>query len=208
MTRPRSTRAAAPRRRARSLNALALQLSALALSFTLVALFVVTSSRAAFVTQTSNPGTNTVNAAGIDLTDNDNDAVMFNVSNLVPGVNEDRCIEVTYTGTVNPQAVRLYTSAAPTGSLATYLNLTIDIGADASGAYSGCGGFSSTGNLYTGTLAAFNTARTNWGNGLTTWDPAGTGETRTFRFRISVQDNALAEGQSATNFGFQWETQS
>ena len=46
---PRSRRASGRRRRRFSLNGLAIQLSAFALSFTLVALLVVTGSQAAFV---------------------------------------------------------------------------------------------------------------------------------------------------------------
>ncbi len=65
-----------PRRRGRSLNALALQLSAVALAFILVALLVVTSSQAAFVAQNDNT-TNQVSSASIDLADNDEAAAMF-----------------------------------------------------------------------------------------------------------------------------------
>ena len=38
-------------------------------------------------------------------------------------------LPVTYTGTVDPTAVLLYSSGAPTGTLAPYLNLTVDVGA-------------------------------------------------------------------------------
>ncbi len=61
-------------------------------------------------------------------------------------------------------------------------------------------------NVYTGTLGGFATAHPNFDNGRsTTWDPTGTGQTRTFRFTLSVQDVPAAEGQSTT-FGFSWET--
>ena len=120
----------AVRARRRSLNGLALQLAAVALSFILIALLVVTSSRAAFVAQNDNV-TNQVTAAAVDLTDNDAGTAMFaNVTGLMPGTDVDRCIDVTYTGTVDPTAVLLYANAAPTGTLAPYLNLTIDVGAD------------------------------------------------------------------------------
>src|SRR5215211_7311665 len=128
-TRPLSSSTGhAQSRRGRSLNSRVIQLSAFALSFILIALLVVTSSRAAFVAQNDNVA-NTVTSASIDLTDNDNAAAMFNVSGLMPGVNETRCITVTYTGTVNPTAVRLYRSAVPSNDLAPYLNLTIESGA-------------------------------------------------------------------------------
>ena len=196
---------AATRPARRSLNALALQLAAVALSFILIALLVVTSSRAAFVAQNDNV-TNQVTAAAVDLTDNDSSTAMFNnVTGLMPGSNVDRCIDVTYTGTVDPTAVLLYINSAPTGTLAPYLNLTIDIGADTADAFRTCTAFVSSSTLYNGTLSDFATNRASYATGLSTWDPVGTGETRTFRFRVSVQDNAAAEGLTST-FGFSWET--
>jgi hypothetical protein len=196
---------APPRRGRRSLNALALQLAAVALSFILIALLVVTSSRAAFVAQNENV-TNQVTAAAVDLTDNDSTTAMFNnVTGLLPGVNEDRCIDVTYSGSVNPTAVLLYINAPPTGTLGPYLNLTIDIGTDTADPFRTCGTFVSSATLYSGTLADFATNRGSYVTGLSTWDPAGGGETRTFRFRVAVQNDPAAEGLTTT-FGFSWET--
>jgi hypothetical protein len=201
----RSTTVHVHRRRGRSLNALALQLSALALAFILVALLVVTSSRQAFVAQNDN-ATNQVSSATVDLADNDASTAMFaNVTGLLPGANTDRCIDVTYTGSVDPTAVLLYASAAPTGTLAPYLDLTIDIGANTPDAFGTCTSFVSSSTLYSGTLAAFATARAGYATGLSTWDPSGSPETRTFRFRLSVQDTPAAEGLTTT-FGFSWET--
>jgi hypothetical protein len=197
--------AAPARRGGRSLNGLALQLAAVALSFILIALLVVTSSRQAFVAQNDNVS-NQVTAAAVDLTDNDSSTAMFaNVTGLMPGTNVDRCIDVTYTGSVDPTAVLLYINAAPTGTLGPYLNLTIDIGADTADPYRTCTGFSSSSTLYTGTLADFVTNRGSYATGLSTWDPVGSPETRTFRFRLSVQNDPNAEGLTAT-FGFSWET--
>jgi hypothetical protein len=192
-----------PRRRSR--NALVIQLAAVALSFILIALLVVTSSRAAFVAQNDNV-TNQVTAASIDLTDNDAGTAMFaNVTGLMPATNVDRCIDVTYTGTVDPTAVLLYANAAPTGTLAPYLDLTIDIGADTADPFRTCTAFTASANVYTGTLSAFASSHADYATGLSTWNPVGSPETRTFRFRISVQDNAAAEGLTST-FGFSWQT--
>lgn len=189
----------------RSLNGLALQLCAVALSFILVALLVVTSSRAAFNAQTEN-SPNQVSTAAIDLTDNDAGTAMFaNVTGLLPGPTVDRCIDVIYTGTVNPTAVLLYATSAPSGGLSAYLNLTVDVGPDTADGFGTCTSFTSTATLYTGTLAGFATAHSGYGTGLSTWDPVGSPETRTFRFRVSVQDDQAAEGQTST-FGFTWET--
>ena len=196
----------APARRGRrSVQALALQLAAVALSFILIALLVVTSSRQAFVAQNDNLS-NQVTAAAVDLTDDDSSTAMFaNVTGLTPGSNTDRCIDVTYTGSVDPTAVLLYINAAPTGTLGTYLNLTIDIGADTADAYRDCTNFVSSATLYNGTLSSFASTYTGYASGLSTWDPAGSPETRTFRFRLSVQNDPAAEGLTSS-FGFSWET--
>jgi hypothetical protein len=195
----------ARRRGGRSLNALALQMGGLALAFILVALLVVTSSRAAFVAQNDN-STNQVTSAAIALSDNDSGTAMFaNVTGLMPGTNVDRCIDVTYTGTVDPTAVLLYISGAPTGTLSPYLNLTIDVGVDTADAFRTCTAFVSSATVYTGTLANFATTYGGYATGATTWDPVGSPETRTFRFRLAVQDNAAAAGLTST-FGFSWET--
>jgi hypothetical protein len=198
--------AAARRRGGRSLNSVAIQLSAFALTFILVAILVVTSSRAAFVAQNDNT-TNQVTAGAVDLTDNDSTTAMFpGVTGLRPGVASYSCIDVTYTGTVDPLPVRLYASGAPAGTLAPYLDLTVEIGADTTDAFRTCTNFVATGlPLYTGTLSDFATAHGTYATGAATWNPADTGETRTFRFGLTVQDDPLAEGLTST-FGFSWET--
>jgi hypothetical protein len=178
----------------------------MALAFILVALLVVTSSRAAFVAQSDNAA-NQVSSASVTLTDNDNGGVMFdNVPGLIPGQVVERCIDVTYTGTADPALVSLFSAGTSTGTLAPYLNLTIDYAPDTTDAFGSCTNFpASPTSVYSGTLGAFSTARTDYASGLTTWNPAPGSETRTFRFRVVVQDNAAA-ANSTTTFGFTWET--
>ena len=202
---PQSTVVQVHRRRGRSRNSLAIQLSAFALTFILIALLVVTSSRAAFVAQNDNT-TNQVTSAAIALADNDATTAMFdNVPNVMPGQTYQRCIDVTYTGTVDPTAVLLYRSGAPTGTLAPYLNLTIEVGTDLSPAFRDCTGFAPSGTIYTGTLTNFATTHADHATGLTTWDPIGSPETRTFRFSLAVQNDSAAINKTST-FGFSWET--
>ena len=202
---PRSAVVQTHRRRGLSRNSLVIQLSAFAFTFILIALLVVTSTRAAFVAQNDN-STNQVTSAAIALSDNDSTTAMFNnVTGMIPGTNYERCIDVTYTGTVDPTAVMLYATGAPTGTLAPYLDLTVQVGADTPAAFRDCTGFVSTGTVYTGTLANFASTRTGYANGVTTWDPIGSPETRTFRFLLTVQDTTAAAGLTTT-FGFSWET--
>jgi hypothetical protein len=191
------------RRRSFSLNGLAIQLSAFALSFTLVALLVVSSSHQAFVAQSENV-LNHVTSTDINLTDSDGGTAMFpNEMGLSPGTTVDRCIEVTYNGNIDPKPVQMYT-AASSGALAPYLLLTIEMGAATGDPFGSCAAFSPSTTLYSGTLAGFAAAHPDHAGGLATWDPAGAGETRSFRFTLSVQDDPAASGASAT-FGFTWE---
>jgi hypothetical protein len=209
MTEPRLQPSGIPGRRGgRSLNSRVIQVAAFALAFILVAGLVVTSSRAAFVAQNDNTA-NTVSSASVDLTDNDADSAMFvGVTGLVPGTVEERCIQVTYTGNVDPTEVKLYIAGPlAAGDLSDYLNLTIDVGAATGQAFRSCNLFSATATLYSGDLLDFATAHPDYATTpvATTWDPSATGESRTFRFRISVQDVPAAESKSTT-FGFSWET--
>jgi hypothetical protein len=202
---PQSTLVRVHRRRGRSLKSVVLQLSAAALSFILMALLVVTSSRAAFVAQNDNSG-NQVTAATVVLSDDDSGSAMFaDVQNLTPGNPHVRCIDVTYTGTADPLPVRLFATAAPTGALAAYLDLTVEMGTGSDGAFATCGSFVSSSTLYTGTLSAFGTTHGDYDAGRTTWDPTVGTSTRTFRFTVAVRNNVAAQGQTST-FGFSWET--
>ena len=84
-------------------------------------------------------------SAAIALSDNDSSTAMFaNVTGMMPGTTVDRCIDVTYTGTVDPTAVMLYITGAPTGTLSPYLNLTIEVGVDTAAAFRDCTAFVST----------------------------------------------------------------
>ena len=191
-------------RRRPSLNGLAVQLCAVALSFVLVALLVITSSRSAFVAETHDTG-NRLTAAEVHLTDDDAESAMFDdVTGVVPGTPVDRCIQVTYTGSVDPTAVVLYSAGAPTGGLAQYLDLTVEVGPATSDPFGSCASFSPSSTLYSGTLSDFGNTHAAYGSGVPTWDPAGSPETRTFRVSVTTQDVQAAQGQTAS-FGFSWE---
>jgi hypothetical protein len=237
------------RRRRFSLNGLAIQLAAFALSFTLVALLVVSGSQQAFVEPseaiqnyvpigaTPPPAGDDVPSGGnvlpqpttptpttptppadetpepepdvpdtvVELADTDAGTAMFgSETTLAPGIADDRCIEVDYSGTIDPLPVMLYAAVA-SGDLARYLDLSIEIGDATAGAFGDCSTFVPAAELYRGTLADFATTHASYFSGLPTWDPADAAEARTFRFTVEVQDNPVAEGKSVA-FGFAWET--
>lgn len=229
------------RRRRFSLNGLAIQLSAFALSFTLVALLVVSGSQAAFVEESEvladyvpigasapapdrarkpavrpvpppaplmpGPVPTEALAAEVRLSDSDEGTAMFAGGiPLAPGAVSERCIQVTYTGDGRQTSpVLLYTGAA-SGDLAPYLDLTVDIGRAEAGAFGDCADFTRSETLFEGTLADFTDAHSSHATGRRTWTPSSVEETRTFRFRVAVQDDPAAAGLSA-GFRFTWRSE-
>jgi hypothetical protein len=236
------------RRRRFSLNALAIQLSAFALSFTLVALLVVTGSHAAFVEPVESgtpwvappspvpspdpvpptrprppappapeepvpepaeeeplPEPPVEEPVEVQLSDSRAGTAMFTDGTpLSPGTARARCLDVSYSGDADPGPVMLY-AAATSGALAPHLQLSVELGTSSAGTSGSCADFAPSGALYTGTVAGFAAAHPEYSTGLQTWDPPEGGNSRAFRFTVSVSDDPAAMGQSAS-FGFSWET--
>src|SRR3954453_3948543 len=120
---------------------------------------------AAFRATTSNSG-NSITSATVLIGDNDSGSALFSLSGMKPAdAAVSRCVKVTYTGSA-AAGVDIYRSTL-TGSLGTYLNLTISRGTDAAPSFPSCPGFSAdatnyigagAGVIYQGTLSAFNTS--------------------------------------------------
>lgn len=183
-----------------------LTLVAAAVAFVFVTFLVVGASRAAFSDTTANDS-NSLSAAGVVLDDDDSGTAMFSVSGMKPGDSQVKCIQVTYNGTITTGApVQLYRSAAQTGTgLEAYLNATIEVGTG--GSSSSCAGFAGS-SIYSGTLGDFLDNRTSYATALsTTWTPTGSGQSRTFRVTLALQDDNAAQTKTV-NFGFTWEARS
>ncbi|GAA0811102.1 hypothetical protein [Spirilliplanes yamanashiensis] len=161
-------------------------------------------SEAAFTATTANP-TNNWAAGSVALVDDDSEAAMFNVSGLTPtGVSTgEKCIAVTYNGSATAP-VKLY-GAVPGGTgLAGYLRLKVEMGTG--GGFGSCTGWTETvADIFPDALMSTWTA-TGWANGLTTWTPTGTGQTRVFKFTYTLVDNNAANGKTAS-MPFTWEAQ-
>lgn len=158
------------------------------------------SSNAAFNATTTN-GPSSWTAGTVNISDDDSNSAMFNVSGMKPGDTANKCIRVTYTGSL-AASVKLYGSVS--GALAPYLNTTVEIGDG--GTFSNCSGFTPTATIYNGTLSGFGSTHTNFANGAGTWAPTGSGQAKTYRVTYTLQDNNAAQGQSA-NATFTWEAQ-
>jgi hypothetical protein len=158
-------------------------------------------SNAAFTAKTQD-GNNTWSTGTVNLTNNLT-LPMFNYSSapankgsadplMYPGKSLSNTITVNYSGTA-PADVRIYsTLGADTGSIAQYLNVTINDG---------------TSNIFTGTLAQLG-AKTTYATGVTGWTPTGTAS-KTYTFTVAM-DPSTPQGASGQNIGattFTWEAQ-
>src|SRR3712207_1552569 len=152
----------------------------------------------AFSSTTSNPS-NQIAAGTVALGDNDLGAAMYNVAGAKPGDVVEKCIKVSYTGTLDAD-VKLYV-ADTVGPLGQYLDLTVTPGTQATSTFPDCAGFTADGApIYSGTLAGFRSAHNAWANGLA-YNPGGAtkwaqNDSRVFRVRLTVQDNRSEEHTS------------
>jgi len=159
----------------------------------------------AFSSTTTNSGNNFA-AGTVYITDNDSNAAMFSVSNAKPGVSYQSCIKVTYLGSLDA-SVRLY-SAGMSGSLAPYLNVTVEEGSGAAG-FGNCTGFASSGTVYNSVAAdSFPTA---WTGATATGGTWTTNKNVDYRVTITVANSNAANGGASAlamnGFSFTWEAQ-
>jgi hypothetical protein len=174
---------------------------------------LVASAYAAYRAVTTNSG-NSFAAGSVALSDNDSGTAMFtSLTSARANDSETSCIRVRSDGTLN-STVRLYASVS--GSLASYLTLTVTRGTDVSPVFDNCTTFGADANnyigsglgvVYSGALSSF---PTTYGAGIV--DPTVGGGTETwsqnelhiYKFVVSAGTNTAAQGLSATA-AFTWE---
>ncbi|MFN8052565.1 MAG: hypothetical protein U0Q22_14055 [Acidimicrobiales bacterium] len=155
----------------------------------------VTESRAAFSSSTST-GTSRLRPGSLRLTDDDAGAVMFAAGDLVADTTAERCINVDYEGSSTAD-VRL--SATTSGELAEFLAIRVEVGHGAMGGPNfDCTGFVRDRVLFDGPLAAFGVEHGSFSNGLQGFEPARSGERRTYRLASTLADDNSAQGRSAS----------
>ena len=152
---------------------------------------------------TTNNGTNSWQAGSVTITHDDSGSAMFNVSGIVPGNTGQKCIKVTYSGSV-AATVKLYRSAIGGTGLDSYIDLTVNKGSGSSGTNGDCTGFSAGSDIHTSTLTA---VPTSYAAGLdgATFNP---NDQPVYRFTWSLQDDNNANGKTATGVTFTWEARS
>lgn len=178
-----------------------MNLTAAVMALLLVSVAVLRLSSAAFTGTTSNPGNNWA-AGTVTLTDNDAGAALFSATGLAPGDTGNNCINVTYAGSIDTSAVKLY-AAVTAGGLESYVDLVVERGAEVLD----CSLFVSSESVYTGTLNAMGTS---FATGHGTWAPTGgSNATVTYKFTWTLNSGTpdSAQGTNA-QADFIWEAQS
>jgi hypothetical protein len=182
------------------------RLAAAGVGLAAAGVLVIQGSNAAFTANTDNNG-NSVSAGTVLLEDDDANTKLFDVTGLNGGQTLTRCINVTYKGSLTSD-VKLYGTVGGTG-LAPGINTTVDVGTGAAGGASfGCGGFTQddAGAEFTGTLAGFGTAHTNFSNGVGENDDATNPTTKSYRVSMTLSNDDSYQGKNAT-VSFTWEAQ-
>lgn len=158
-------------------------------------------SSAAFTASTDNSA-NSWNAGTVTLGDDDSDGAMFTAANIRPGSVGEKCIKLTYSGSLSTN-VKLYGTAV-SGALSPYIDLVVEEGTG--GTFGSCTGFSASGTDYTGTLAAFGSGKTDFTSGVGSFAPTGAGQQKTYRIAYTVNATTPDSAQgAAANATFTWE---
>ncbi|GAA3347031.1 hypothetical protein GCM10020358_60280 [Amorphoplanes nipponensis] len=161
-------------------------------------------SNAAFTAQTGNSA-NSWDAGTVALSDDDSGTAMFAATDLRPGSTGEKCITVTYSGSLSA-SVRMYGSAV-SGALAPYVDLVIEEGTG--GGSGSCAGFTPSGTAFTGTLAAFGSTATDFASGAGSFAPSGPAEATTYHisYTVNAATPDSVQGASAAA-AFTWEAAS
>ncbi|HZI89993.1 MAG TPA: TasA family protein [Thermoleophilaceae bacterium] len=173
-----------------------------ALTVMVVGSIVAFGTFSAFSSSTENPGNN-FDAGTVAISDNDAGSALYNVTNRKPGQITEKCIKVTYNGTLASD-VKLYNPDAVNANVADYTDLAITSG---TGSASGCSDFAadaSGSSVYSGELDDFQSAYNSYANGLVDnplaqikWDA---NDTVTYKFRVELQDNNAANSGTGTGY--------
>jgi Camelysin metallo-endopeptidase len=157
----------------------------------------------AFSSTTTNAG-NDFAAGTVTIGHNDAGQAAYDVSNAKPGASDERCIKVTYSGSLS-STVKLYRSAFSGGTgLDDYVDLAVTKG---TGDQADCSDFSGSTSVYSGELKVF---PSSYGSGLSLTNGSGNAawsqnDAVTYRVRATLQDDNNAQGLTAGTHSFTWE---
>lgn len=173
------------------------------------------SSYAAFSGTTRNSG-NDWSTGSVALTDDDAGSARFQVSNMLPGQSETKCITVT-ANTTSPGTVKAYivNPVTSTSGLENHVKITVVTGDG--GSFANCSGFVPhvTGNpVVTATSLSALALAGNYANGVGGWPVSAGTQTRTYQITWNFDTTGLSQSQvdqfqgTHTGIDLQWELQS
>lgn len=167
---------------------------------------VATSSYAAFSATTDNP-TNNWSAGTVSLSDDDGGTAMFTAQKLKPGATGTKCITVTSAGTLPGKVVLYGTAPSTTKGLADAITLKVEQGTG--GSFASCAEFTAAKEIFTGSLATFGAAHTNYATGVGDWATTGSpAESKTYRITYTLGADTPNSAQGGTaSVGLTWEAQ-
>jgi hypothetical protein len=159
-----------------------------------------------FSATTQNAG-NEISTGTVELTDNDGGSAEFTVKNAKPGDSWNRCIKVSYAGSI-PATVREYIQSNP-NPIAPWLHLTIEEGTQATSSFPDCTGFTPAATLYDGAVVGnpavdYAHGSSTGPRGQATWQP---GESVVFRTTLTLSTLApdSVQGSTSGNVTAVWE---
>jgi hypothetical protein len=161
----------------------------------------------AFSSTTSNTG-NSFASGTVDVDDNDGGTTALYVeSNKKPTDSVEKCIKVTYLGSL-AATLKLYTPS--TIANGTLFNLKIERGTQTTGVFPACGDFAAGATLFNNTLGSFAASHSGWTNGLDARGSAwAQNDAVAYRFTVTQNDDTTVDAHtSVTSSGshdFTWE---
>lgn len=149
-------------------------------------------------------GSNSYTGGTVTLASNSAATPIYSLTSRSPGDAGERCVKVTYSGSL-ASTVRLYRSSFTGGTgLDGYVTLTVSRG---TGSQTDCSDFSSVASVYSGTLAAF---PSTYAGGVVLQNASGSGtwgqnDAVTYRITATLQNNTAAQGLATGTHSFTWE---
>lgn len=172
---------------------------------------VYQASYAAFTGQTRNSG-NEWSTGSVNLTDDDNGQARFQVSNMLPGQTQTKCITVTANASV-PSTVKGFAINPVTSvqGLENRIMVTIDSG-DGGSFTDDCAGFTPVGPAHVTNIPLTQVAQANtFASGFGGWTvPAGV-SSKTYRMMWKFDTTGMTQSQidqlqgAKTGIDMQWE---
>jgi predicted ribosomally synthesized peptide with SipW-like signal peptide len=165
---------------------------------TLVGVLGVAGTTAALSDTTDNE-LNEFDAGEVDLEDNDSGSFMYDIEDAEPGDSIERCIQISYTGTMDSD-VALF-MATPVDTVAPYVDMLVEVGTQSSPVFPDCTGFTPAQTLHDGTLADFQATHGSAAAGAvyspngvgTPWEP---GDTVVYRVTLELSTDTRGPGEN------------